>query len=91
MSASHTTIEDQIETILTRELNPVELMIINESQKHAGHTGDNGTGQTHFKLQVVSEAFDGKSRIQQHRLVNDALKPLFNNGLHALQLECRIP
>lgn len=82
-------IEDYIRKQITEHLNPSHLEVINESHLHAGHAGDDGSGQTHFKVVVVSAKFDGMQVVQRHRLVNDLLSNCFNNGLHALSLDLK--
>ncbi len=71
---------------IEQELNPVLCEVVNESQKHKGHAGDNGTGQTHFKLKVVSGLFDEQSAIARQRAVYKALSPAFSAGLHAISM-----
>lgn len=75
-------IEDQIKS----QLNVFDLIIVNESELHAGHAGDNGTGQTHFKLKVVSGDLASLPRVQGQRQVMSLLKPLFDKGLHAVSI-----
>ncbi|NNM74611.1 BolA family protein [Enterovirga aerilata] len=78
--------------IVTRELRPLELTIEDESHLHAGHAGWREGGETHFRIDVVSEAFAGKSRVERHRMVNAALADAFGpNGLHALAIRARAP
>jgi len=81
------TIEQLIKEKIKQNFDPVYYEVINESHKHKGHAGDNGTGQTHFKLLVVSDHFEGCNLVQRQRLVLDCLNPLFENGLHALSLK----
>jgi BolA protein len=76
---------------LTRELEPIELRVEDESHQHAGHAGWREGGETHFRIDVVSPAFSGKSRIERHRIVNAVLAPAFQRGLHALAIEARAP
>jgi BolA protein len=82
------TIEERIHTIIQSEFPGDEYEVVNESYKHHGHAGDDGSGQTHFKLKIVSSRFNDMSRVQAHRLVNDTLKELFLLGLHAISIEC---
>ena len=74
-----------------QSLQPIELKLADDSHKHAGHVehlGDQaGAGETHFHLTLVSETFEGLSRIDRQRLVNDLLADEFKNGLHALQMK----
>jgi BolA protein len=78
--------------IVTRELRPTELKIVDESHLHAGHAGSREGGETHFRIDVVSEAFAGKSRVARHRMVNELLADAFaRDGLHALAIRARAP
>tara|TARA_B100001179_G_C18529860_1_gene376555 strand:+ start:297 stop:560 length:264 start_codon:yes stop_codon:yes gene_type:complete len=77
----------QIEEYLIASLNPNVLNIDNKSSLHQGHAGDDGTGETHYLVEIGSDAFHGKSRIECHRMINEALKPVFDKGLHALEIK----
>ena len=81
------TLERRIREKLIVALQPKRLDVVNESHMHSGHAGDNGTGQTHFSILIVAEAFAGKSRVARHRLVNDALADEFRDGVHALSIK----
>jgi stress-induced morphogen len=75
-------------------LNPSHLEIIDESHKHAGHAAMKDymrSGETHFKVVVVSDDFEGKMLIDRHRLVNDILDEELQNGVHALSIEAKTP
>ncbi|MBY0558259.1 BolA family transcriptional regulator [Hyphomicrobium sp.] len=72
-------------------LRPTRLDVINESELHAGHRNSPGTGDSHFRILVVSEVFSGKSRIERHRLINDILKDELAGGIHALALSPLAP
>lgn len=72
-------------------LNPVRLDVINESEMHAGHRSSPGTGESHFRVLVVSDAFRGKSRVDRHRMVNEALKDEVGGRIHALALSTFAP
>ena len=77
-----------IEQRLRDRLTPSALEVLDESADHAGHAGANGTGfGTHFRVRIASAQFDGKSRVQRHRLVYDALQDFIDQGLHALAIE----
>lgn len=84
-------IQDQIKDKLTARLSPIKLEIINDSHKHAGHMGDDGSGQTHFTVKIVSEQFANMNRIERHRSVMNILAPCFEAGLHALSLQAKTP
>lgn len=72
-------------------LRPKRLDIINESELHAGHRNSPGTGESHFRILIVSDAFEGKSRVERHRMVNDALKDEVGGRIHALALATYAP
>lgn len=85
------TIEDKIKQIIQNEFTPTHLEVINESHKHAGHAGDDGSGQTHFKLIVVSNLFEEQSRVERQKSVNASIKNLFDKGLHAISMHLSTP
>jgi BolA family transcriptional regulator, general stress-responsive regulator len=72
-------------------LQPVRLDVINESELHAGHRGSPGTGESHFRLLIVSPKFAGLSRVARHRLVNELLAAELAGGVHALALSTYAP
>lgn len=76
---------------LMLELRPTRLDVINESELHAGHRSSPGTGESHFRILVVSSAFEGKSRVERQRIVNDLLKDEISGGIHALALATVAP
>ena len=80
---------ERIRAVVQDALHPVRLEIRDDSAAHAGHVGGGGKG--HFRLLIVSEAFAGKSLIQRHRLVHDALAALLDSDIHALVLDTRSP
>ena len=76
---------------LLRAFQPTRLDVINESHLHAGHRTSPGTGESHFRVLMVSPLFAGKSRLQRHRLVNEALAAELKGKVHALALDLRAP
>ena len=76
---------------LTDQLAPSSLEVINDSHRHAGHMGDNGTGESHFTVIVESDRFVGLNRVQRQRLVNHALADLLSSRIHALAIRARAP
>jgi BolA protein len=72
-------------------LEPSRLDVVNESHLHAGHRGSPGTGESHFRLHIVSARFEGLSRVARHRLVNAALEGLVGGRVHALALTTQAP
>lgn len=85
------TAEQRIKEKLMVALDPVRLDVINESHLHAGHRSSPGTGESHFRLLVVSQAFAGKSRVDRHRMVNEILKGEVGGAVHALALSTFAP
>ncbi len=83
--------DERLYTILSNQLNPKTLVITNQSDKHKHHSGDNGTGQTHYDITIIADAFHGLSKVNRHRLVTDLLNDEFNSGLHALSLTLKTP
>lgn len=84
-------VAQQIREKLTVALNPERLEIEDESHRHAGHAGSRPGGETHFRVEVVSTAFQGKSRLERQRLVYAALKDEMSQQIHALSLVTRAP
>ncbi len=79
-----------IRTTLTNALQPEFLEIIDDSAAHAGHAGArNGGG--HFHVNIVAEAFQGKSLVQRHQLVYQALGELMKHEIHALGINALTP
>ena len=80
---------EQLRQALERELTPRSLEIIDDSAKHAGHAGAREGG--HFRVNVVADAFAGRSQLERHRLVYAAVAPLMGHGVHALSIIARTP
>ena len=80
---------ERIRAVVQDALRPVRLEIRDDSAAHVGHVGGGGKG--HFKVLVVSELFSGKSRLQRHRLVHEALASLLESDIHALVLTTKTP
>ena len=80
---------EEISRIIKDNLAPSHLEVINESHRHSGHAGDDGSGESHFRLIVVSSQFDGLSRIERHRMVYGLLKESLPNLPHALAIEAK--
>ena len=84
-------VESRIREKLIEALQPIRLDVINESHMHAGHRGSPGTGESHFRVLVVSPLFAGQSRVHRHRLVNDALAEELKGKVHALAINAYAP
>jgi BolA protein len=80
-----------IETRINAALSPTALTVTNDSHHHAGHMGDDGTGESHFTVIVESPAFTGLARVARQRLVNKALADLLATRIHALAIQARAP
>ena len=74
---------------LQSALSPASLTVEDESHLHQGHGGWREGGETHFRVMVVSSVFEGKSRVERHRLVNDVLKDELKDRVHALALSTK--
>jgi BolA protein len=70
---------------------PERLEVIDESHQHAGHAGARPSGESHFRIRITARAFAGKSRLEQHRLVNSVLAEELKHSVHALAIEARAP
>lgn len=79
-------VKAEIETRLVNHFAPRLLEVVNESHQHAGHSGDDGTGESHFRVVIRSALFAPMSRVARHRAVHQALGDL-NNRVHALALD----
>src|SRR6266540_1815484 len=82
---------DLITERLTKAFAPQSLDVVDESDQHAGHAGHRPGGQTHFRVNIVAEAFRGKSRLERHRMVNETLSGELAGGVHALALHASAP
>lgn len=79
---------EQIRQCLERAFEPVALEVIDESHKHIGHPGARD-GRGHFRVRIVSSAFQGKASLQRHRMVYDAVGSLMQTDIHALSVDAR--
>ncbi|KIJ49623.1 hypothetical protein M422DRAFT_27987 [Sphaerobolus stellatus SS14] len=96
MSASNTPgpVETAIREKLAALLNPTNIVVRNDSWKHSHHEAmrnQEDKAETHFQVDVVSEAFKGKTTMQRHRMIYGALSEELSKGLHALSLKTKTP
>ena len=81
--------------IITRKLNdaftPESLRVVDESSHHMGHAGHRPGGETHYRVYIVAAAFNAKSRVARHRMINDALADELAGGVHALAVHAAAP
>jgi BolA protein len=79
-----------IELLLRKAFAPSELLVKDQSHLHAGHAGAR-EGKGHFDVRIVSEKFNGHSRISRHRMVYDALGSFMQDDVHALKITAVSP
>ena len=84
-------VADLIRNRLEQAFSPQVLEVVDDSGRHAGHAGASASGESHFNIVVVSEVFQGLSRIERQRRINAALKEAFDGGLHALSIKASAP
>ena len=82
---------DIITEKLTSAFSPQSLEVVDESHLHAGHAGSREGGQTHYRVYIVSNAFQGKSRVDRHRMINVALAAELAGSVHALAIHAAAP
>jgi len=82
---------DLITQKLTEAFAPQNLKVLDESHQHEGHAGHRPGGQTHFRVYIVSELFKGMTRVQRHRLINEALADELAGSVHALAIHAVAP
>ena len=76
---------------LREAFTPESLDVIDESHLHEGHSGHRPGGETHFRIYIVSRAFEGKSRIERHRMINSTLAAELAGSVHALAIKAQAP
>jgi BolA protein len=76
---------------LTKAFNPESLTVADESHLHHGHAGALPGGETHFRVRIVAASFQGKSRVERHRMVNAALAEELAGRVHALAIDTLAP
>ena len=84
-------IADEIDQILRAAFAPSRLAVINDSARHHGHSGDDGSGESHFTVEIESAAFAGVSRLERQRMVNRALGDIPGQRVHALAVKAKSP
>jgi BolA protein len=84
-------VADTIRRKLTDRFSPIRLVVVDESHRHAGHSGARPGGESHFAVAITAAAFAGLGRVARQRLVYDALKAELAAGVHALSLVTQAP
>ena len=82
-------VTDYLQAKLTEAFSPQSLEIINESHLHAGHAGDDGSGESHLRIKIVSDRFRDMNRVERHRAVYEIVQPKIDEGLHACAIEAK--
>jgi BolA protein len=90
MEAMTSPLAQEIEALLTAAFAPSRLAVINDSARHHGHSGDDGSGESHFTVEIESAAFAGKSRLERQRMVNRALGDIPGGRVHALAIKALV-
>jgi len=84
-------VREAIVAKLSAKFVPTTLEVIDESARHQGHAGSRPDGETHFRIRIVADSLSGKSRLEQHRAIMEALSDELRDRIHALAIEVRTP
>lgn len=84
-------VEQEMRQLLEQAFAPTRLEVTNDSASHHGHAGDDGSGESHFTVEIESAAFAGVSRLKRQRLVNAALGDIPGQRVHALAIRAKAP
>ena len=82
---------DKIHSILSQALKPISIKITDDSDLHVGHAEASGAGETHFRLEIISEEFTNKTRVDRERLIHSLLADEFAAGLHSISIKASSP
>lgn len=84
-------VQAEIEKRLTDALGPTHLRVINDSAQHRGHAGDDGSGESHFTVEIIALQFEDMNRVERQRAVNKALGDMMAERVHALAIKAKAP
>lgn len=84
-------VAEEMERLLREAFAPTRLEIVNDSARHRGHMGDDGSGESHFTIEIEAPAFVEKSRLERQRMVNAALGDIPGERVHALAIKASAP
>ncbi|MFM7404181.1 MAG: BolA family protein [Erythrobacter sp.] len=84
------TVAEEIRDLLTTAFAPTRLAIINDSAKHAGHMGDDGSGESHFTIEIEAAAFAPMNRLARQRAVIAALGDIVGQRVHAVAIKAGV-
>ncbi len=85
------TVADEMHALLTEAFAPTRLDIINDSAKHQGHSGDDGSGESHFTIEIETAAFAPMNRLARQRAVIAALGDIVGGRVHAVAIKADVP
>ena len=91
LTSLNMSVADQIRQKLSANFAPEQLVVVDESARHAGHSGARPGGETHFDVRIVSKSFDGVSRVERQRRVYAILTDEMKSQIHALSLTALTP
>lgn len=84
-------VQQEMERLLTAAFAPTRLEVTNDSARHRGHAGDDGSGESHFTVVIEARAFADKSRLERQRMINRALGDIPGERVHALAIQASAP
>ncbi|WP_394270405.1 BolA family protein [Qipengyuania sp.] len=84
-------VQQEMERLLIQAFRPTRLEVINDSARHHGHAGDDGSGESHFTVVIEAPAFAGTNRVERQRMVNRALGDIPGERVHALSIQASAP
>ncbi len=84
-------VQQEMERLLTDAFSPTRLEVVNDSARHHGHAGDDGSGESHFTVVIEAAAFAGMNRVERQRAVNKALGDIPGERVHALAIQASAP
>jgi BolA protein len=85
------TVAEEMHALLTAAFAPARLAIINDSAKHSGHMGDDGSGESHFTIEIAAAAFADMNRLARQRAVIAALGDIVGQRVHAVAIRADVP
>jgi BolA family transcriptional regulator, general stress-responsive regulator len=85
------TVAAEMHKLLTEAFTPTRLAIINDSAKHSGHMGDDGSGESHFTIEIEAAAFGPMNRLARQRAVIAALGDIVGGRVHAVAIKAGVP
>lgn len=85
------TVAEEIHARLAEAFAPTRLAIINDSAKHSGHMGDDGSGESHFTIEIEAAAFADMNRLARQRAVIATLGDIVGQRVHAVAIKASVP